>query len=273
MNTTTDAAWFPPRRAGTAEVPVLRPGATRLFCLPHAGAGASGYWEWASPLAPEVDVVPIELPGRESRYKEPLRRSVADITAELIEPLSDRVGPNFALFGHSMGGLVAYELAWALASRGTPPRHLFVSGLAAPHLPARRDVHLLPEPDLLAVMEQLGGTSPEVLAHPELVRLLLPVLRADFEVCETYRHPHEAALPVPITVLGGLRDPSASVKEMRAWQDLTCKGFEAKFFPGGHFYLHTVRDEVIAALLARLSGPPAPDIRSSASYLTTVEES
>ena len=282
MKSTSDAAWFPPRRAGTADVPALRPGATRLFCLPHAGAGASGYWEWASLLAPEVEVVPIELPGRESRYKEPPRRSVFDLTAELIEPLSDRVGSNFALFGHSMGALVAYELARALASSGSPPRHLFVSGLAAPHIgPARHDVHLLPEPDLLAVIEQLEGTSPEVLASRELVQLLLPALRADFEVCETYRHPHEAALPVPITVLGGMRDPSVSVKEMRAWQDLTSAGFEPMFFPGGHFYLHVLRDEVIAMLLTRLSGPPAgpgdgsrsaPDIESSASYLTTVED-
>lgn len=237
---------------------MVRPSATRLFCLPHAGAGASGYWPWASLLAPEVDVVPIELPGRESRYKELPQRSVFDLVADLIDPLSERIGLDFAIFGHSMGALVGYELTRALASRGTPPRHLFVSGLAAPHLgPTRRDVHLLPEPDLLAVMEELEGTSPEVLAHPELVQLLLPALRADFEVCETYRHPHDAALPVPITVLGGLRDPSVSVREMRAWQDLTSAGFEARFFPGGHFYLHTRRDEIIAALLARLSCTPA----------------
>lgn len=265
MNTTTNAAWFPRRRAGTDEVLVPHPGATQLFCLPHAGSGASGYWEWAALLAPNVDVVPIELPGRESRYKELPRRSAFDLTAELIGPLSDRAGNDFALFGHSMGALVAYELARALVARRTPPRHLFVSGLAAPHLgPSRRNVHLLPEPDLLAVMEELEGTSPEVLAHPELVQLLLPVLRADFEVCETYRHPHDAALPVPITVLGGLRDPSVSVREMRAWQDLTSAGFEAELFPGGHFYLHRVRDEVIAVLLARLSRTPNAHLRREA---------
>jgi surfactin synthase thioesterase subunit len=258
VNTTTDAAWFPPCRAERADDPVARPDAIALFCLPHAGAGASMYWEWAPLLAPDVDVVPIQLPGRESRYKELPRRSAFDLTAELIEPLADRVGLNFALFGHSMGALLGYELAWALAARGTPPRHLFVSGHLAPHLePARRDTHLLPDPELLAVIEELEGTSAEVLAHPELVRLMLPVMRADLEVCESYSHLHESALPVPITALGGLSDPRVSVKEMRAWQYVTSADFEAKFFPGGHFYLHTLRDEVIAALLARLSGTSA----------------
>jgi medium-chain acyl-[acyl-carrier-protein] hydrolase len=264
VSTPTDAAWFPPCRTGNPEATVVRPDAAQLFCLPHAGAGASVYWEWAPLLAPDVAIVPIQLPGRESRYKEPLRRAVFALTADLIRPLADRARPDFALFGHSMGALIAYELARALVARGTPPRRLFVSGQRAPHLdPPRRDVHLLPAPELLAVMEELEGTSPEVLAQPELVELLLPVMRADLEVCEAYHHAHEAALPVPITTLGGLSDPSVSVEEMRAWQHLTSAGFEAKFFPGGHFYLHTARDDVIAALLARLSSPPL-----SASYPT-----
>lgn len=258
VNTTTDTAWFPVYRPESGVTPVVHPDATQLFCLPHAAAGASAYWEWVPLLAPDVDVVPIQLPGRESRYKEPPRRSVFDLAAELIKPLTGRLGLNFTLFGHSMGAVLAYELTWALAARGTPPRHLFVSGQRAPHLePARRDTHLLPDPELLAVMEKLEGTSPEVLAQPELVELLLPVMRADLEVCETYSHPHEAALPVPITVLGGLSDPSVSIEEMQAWRDVTSAGFDAEFFPGGHFYLHTLRDEVVAALLARLSGTPA----------------
>lgn len=258
MNTTKDAAWFPPYRPERGVPPVIRPDAPVLFCLPHAGAGASAYWEWVPLLAPDVDVVPIQLPGRESRYKEPPRRSVFDLAAELIEPLAGRLGPDFALFGHSMGAVLAYELTRALTARGSPPGHLFVSGQRAPHLePARRDTHLLPDPELVAAIEQLEGTSPEVLAQPELVELLLPVMRADLEICETYSHPHETALPVPITVLGGLSDPSVSVGEMQAWRDVTSAGFAAELFPGGHFYLHALRDEVAAALLARLSATRA----------------
>ncbi len=253
MTAATDAAWFPVYRPESGVPPVTRPGASQLFCLPHAGAGASAYWEWVPLLAPDVDVVPIQLPGRESRYKEFPRRSAFELAGELVGPLMDRAGPNFSFFGHSMGALLAYELTRAMTAKGAPPRQLFVSGLRAPQLaPPARIVHLLPDPELVAVMEELEGTSPEVLAHPELVRLLLPVMRADFEICETYSHPHEAALPVPITVLGGRGDPSVSVSELRAWRDLTSAGFEAEIYPGGHFYLHAHRAEVIGALLARL---------------------
>ncbi len=273
---TAASARFPVYRPASGRLPVTRPGATTLFCLPHAGAGASAYWDWVPLLAPEVQVVPIQLPGRESRYKEPALRSAFELTADLIGPLTERVagrgadraaeqaGPGFAIFGHSMGGLLAYELTRALTIKGMPPKHLFISGLRAPHLPpSHPPVHLLPDPELLAVMEELGGTSPEVLAHPELVQLMLPVIRADFEVCDTYAHLHQGRLPVPITVLGGLADPSVSVSEMRAWRDLTSAGFEAEFYPGDHFYLHTSEAEVIAALLSRLA--PTPALAASAS--------
>ncbi len=252
-----DLTWFPCGRAESA-APEVRPDATTLFCLPHSGAGASVYRDWAPLLAPEIDAVPVQLPGREGRNREPLRRSVFQLAEELIDPLASRAGSNFALFGHSMGALLAYELAHALSERGQPPRHLFVSGSPAPQLgPVRRDTHLLADPELLTLMVELEGTSPRLLAIPSL---LLPVMRADLEVCETYYHPHELALTVPITALGGQRDPSAPVDGLRAWQHVTAVGFDAEFFPGGHFYLHTRREEVIAAVLARLTGPSAwPD--------------
>ena len=261
MTMTTDAAWFPPCRAESAVALVVNPGATQLFCLPHAGAGASVYREWVALLAPEVNVVPVQLPGREGRYKEPPRRSVFQLADELAGPLADLAGPDFALFGHSMGALLAYRLTQELVARGRPPRRLFVSGLCAPQLgPAWPEAHLLPDPDLITLMEELEGTSSEVLAHPDLVRLLLPLMRADLEVCATYRHPAEPALPVPVTALGGRRDPGVSVEEMQAWQQVTEGGFDAEFFPGGHFYLHTGQDEVLAALRARLQLPVSHSI-------------
>jgi medium-chain acyl-[acyl-carrier-protein] hydrolase len=250
--------WFPPCRAGSQAAPLLRPGAIRLFCLPHAGAGASAYRDWPHLLAPDVEVVPIQLPGRESRHRELPRRSVFDLTAELADPLADRAGSDFALFGHSMGALLAYELARALAARGMPPRHLFVSGLGAPHLPpVRPDAYLLPDDELVALLSELEGTSPAVLAQPELLQLLLPVLRADFEVCGTYRHPDRSPLHVPITALGGEGDRGVGTKEIRAWQELTSAAFRAELFPAGHFYLHSMRDELLQVLVARLSDPAA----------------
>ncbi len=259
MTGAAPATWFPPCRADAAASPVLDADAAQLFCLPHAGAGASVYREWLPLLAPAVEVVPVQLPGRESRHGESPRRSVFDLTAELLGPLADRTEENFALFGHSMGALLGYELAAALSALGRPPRHLFVSGLGAPHLPAARPpAYLLPDGELLALIADLEGTSAEVLAQPELVQLLLPVLRADLEVCETYRHPRRPLLAVPVTALGGRGDPGVSVARLRAWESLTSASFDAVIFQGGHFYLHEQLAELAAVLTMRLREPGAP---------------
>lgn len=261
MTRPVDSLWFPPCRAEATAPPALDAGAIRLFCLPHAGAGASAYRDWPLVLAPGIEVVLVQLPGRESRYGEPARRSVQDLVAELTEPLADRAGESFALFGHSMGALLGYELAHALSALGKPPRHLFVSGQDAPHLPpARPPTHNLPDDELVASITELEGTSAEVLAQPELMQLLLPVFRADLAVCETYT-PHWGPLRVPITALGGRRDPGVSPGRLRAWGSLTSAGFDLAVFDGGHFYLHDgALDDVAAVLTSRLSepGPPRP---------------
>ncbi len=244
--------WFPRCRADAAPAAALDPGATRLFCLPHAGAGASAYRHWPELLAPEVEVLPVQLPGREGRHSESLSRSVFELADALAEPLGDRAGSEFSLFGHSMGALLGYELAHALTARGRPPAHLFVSGLGAPHLPlARPPVHDLPDEELLSVITQLEGTTAEILASPELVQLLLPVFRADLAVCETYQHPGRPPLPVPITALGGRDDRSVSVDRLLAWQSLTSASFRLAVFAGGHFYLHGALDELIEVFKRR----------------------
>jgi len=254
------APWFPPCRAVATAPPELNADAIRLFCLPHAGAGASAYRDWLPLLAPTIEVVPVQLPGRESRYGEPAHRSASDLVAEMSEPLADRAVGDFALFGHSMGALLSYELAHELSALGKPPRHLFVSGLGAPHLPpARAPAYNLPDDELLAVIVELEGTSAEVLAQPELVKMLLPVLRADLEVCETYVT-HRGRLQVPITALGGRHDPGVSLDRLRAWGSLTSADFHLAAFDGGHFYLQATLDDVAAVLMRRLgeSGPPLP---------------
>jgi surfactin synthase thioesterase subunit len=251
--------WFPPCRAEATAPPVLNADAIRLFCLPHAGAGASVYRDWPLLLAPGIEVVLVQLPGRESRHGEPAHRSASDLVAELSKPLADRAGESFALFGHSMGALLGYELAHALSALGKPPRHLFVSGQGAPHLPpARPPTHDLPDDELMASIAELEGTSAEVLAQPELVQLLLPVFRADLSVCETYI-PHWGPLQVPITALGGRHDPGVSQDRLRAWRSLTSADFHLEVFDGGHFYLHgDALDDVAAVLMRRLSEPSPP---------------
>ncbi len=246
--TANDVPWFPPCRPATAPAPVLDAEAIQLFCLPHAGAGASAYREWPEMLAPAIDAIPVQLPGRESRHREPARHSAAELVAELTGPVSRRAGKDFALFGHSMGALLCYELAHVLCELGKPPMHLFVSGLSAPHLPPAPRLFDLPDDELLAVIAKLEGTSPEVLAQPQLVQLLLPLFRADLEVWETYVPRRDSPLKVPITAMGGRADPGVSLDRLGAWGSLTCADFRLEVFDGGHFY-HYAAPRDVAALI------------------------
>lgn len=233
--------WFPPK----ATVPDAT---THLFCLPHAGAGAATYRHWQTAIGTDVEVVPVELPGRGARFSEPLVTSATENVTALAGPLLERASKPFALFGHSMGALLAYELAHELVRLGRPPVHLVVSGYAAPQLPPRPDsgkVHTLTDDQLVQHLKALQGTAGEVLDHPELLELLLPVIRADYQLCETHRFTERAPLPVPVTVLGGTEDPNGDDASLRGWEELTAAGFRVATFSGGHFFLHEHHDQVI----------------------------
>ncbi|MFJ1767384.1 thioesterase II family protein [Amycolatopsis sp. NPDC088138] len=248
MDTTTLNSWFP-LASGTPTSVV------QLFCLPHAGVGASTYRPWAGRFPPEVAAVPVQFPGREARFAEPAVPSAVELVGLLLEPLLARADRPFALFGHSMGALLAFELAHAAARRTRPPVHLFVSGFGAPHLPPSPDlphVHLLPDPELTSHLGELAGTPAEVLDRPDLMKVLLPTMRADFAVCETYRWSGRPPLPVPITALGGVDDTTATAERLGAWAELTSRAFSARRFSGGHFYLLEHTDEVIRTVATDL---------------------
>ncbi len=210
----------------------------RLFCFPFAGGSALAYRDWHRHLPEQVEVVPVELPGRASRFREPLLRHVDPVVAAAgtgLAPLFDR---PFALFGHSMGALLVFELARWLRRQGMPaPVQVFASGRQAPHIPEHKGLHTLPDAELLARLREFNGTPEEVLAHPELMQMLLPVLRADFEVNESYLCREEPPLSSPLTALGGLADPEVPRDELEAWRRHTSAGFDLRMFPGDHFFL------------------------------------
>ncbi|MGA5900219.1 thioesterase II family protein [Streptomyces venetus] len=260
MTETTDMPWFPPCRPEATPAPALDADAIQLFCLPHAGAGASVYRDWPVLLAPGIEAIPVQPPGRESRHGEPALHSAVELVAALEGPVARRAGGDFALFGHSMGALLCYELAHVLSALGKPPRHLFVSGLGAPHIPPTGPrLCDLPDDELVTVIAKLEGTSPDVLAQPELVQFLLPLFRADLEVWETYSH-RRSPLPVPITAMGGRRDPGVGLDLLGAWKELTSADFHLEVFDGGHFYHHAAPDQVLAVIRERLGErvPTAP---------------
>lgn len=238
---------------------------TRLFCFPHAGAGPSAYREWETELAGTLQVCRVQLPGREERVREPAFTNVLRLTevlADALEPWFDR---PFAFFGHSMGALIAFELTRELRRRRSVlPRHLFVSGRAAPHLPSRTpSIHHLGDAEFRRELRLLNGTPEQVLQDDELMEFLLPSLRADFSVCETYEHVDDEPLALPITAFGGESDPRATAEEIRAWSEHTDARAGIRMFPGDHFYLQSMRPAVISAIVAELSPllsrGPAPE--------------
>lgn len=215
----------------------------RLFCFPHSGAGASTFTAWAGVLPPVFEVCAVQLPGREARLGEPPFTRLGP----LLDAIEAGLGPHlaglpFAFFGHSLGALVSFELARRLQARGQGPAHLFVSGHPAPHLPDREPpTHALPEAEFLARLRQLNGTPPEVLDHPALRDLIVPILRADFAVCDTYTFTPGEPLTCSLSAFGGLQDPHARRDELEAWRVHTRSTFAARMFPGDHFYINSAR--------------------------------
>lgn len=236
--------WLPFRR--------VAPGRRfRLFCFPNAGGGASLYRPWTLGALPEaIDVCPVQLPGREARLREQPHTRNEAVADALLEALADDLDLPFAFFGHSMGTAISFELAHRLRAAGKPePSMLLVAGRRAPHLPPEDDpVHGLPDEALIDRLRSYGGTPPAVLEHPELMALVLPVLRADFELVETYEPVPRPPLTCPIEVLGGRQDEDADEAQLDAWRELTTGPFSVHLFDGGHFFVQDAREQVIATV-------------------------
>lgn len=223
----------------------------RLFCFPYAGGAASVYRSWAEAFPPEVDVCPIQLPGRGSRFREAPFQRVSDLVKAAAEALRPHLDLPFALFGHSMGALVAFELARELRRRGWPaPVLLAVSGHEAPQRPdPDPPLGHLPDAEFLEeVRARYDGIPAEVLAEEELLQLLLPVLRADILVLETYAYDEEPPLECAVSCFGGAEDRHACSEDLEAWCDQTRGPFRLRTFPGGHFFLESAREALLGAL-------------------------
>ncbi len=219
----------------------------RLFCMPHAGGGAAAFRLWPSALPDEVEVCRIQLPGRESRIREPLIRDAATLVGALADALEPRLDLPWLFFGHSMGALIGFETCRELRRRGRgEPAHFFAAGFRAPHVAPDQAIHGLDEEAFLDAMDRRYGGIPAALRdEPELLALLVPVLRADMAVCESYRHAEEPPLDAPLTALGGEGDGWVGRERLLAWGRHTAGRFESAFFDGGHFFLDAHREAVL----------------------------
>ncbi|MFI9639182.1 thioesterase II family protein [Micromonospora sp. NPDC051925] len=229
--------------------------AARLVCLPHAGGSASFFHPVSRALAPAVEVLAMQYPGRQDRRHEAAVDNVPDLADQILDALRHLDDRPLALFGHSMGAVLGYEVALRMRDAGLPPpAHLFVSGRRAPSRYRPDGVHHLPDAQLVAELQTLSGTEPTILADPEVLEMILPAVRSDYRAVETYRHDPDRRLDCPVTVLVGDSDPRVSVDEARAWDEHTTGPIELRVLPGGHFFLVDRSVDVIAILRQELVG-------------------
>ncbi|WP_329521950.1 thioesterase II family protein [Spirillospora sp. NBC_01491] len=231
-----------------------------LLCLPFAGGGALAYRTWARALGPDgVAVWPVQLPGREDRFEEDAYEDLPALVSTLLAEFGPRLdGRPYALFGHSMGGGIALELAWEARRRGMPePVRMFLSASRPPNRPdpdaPRYD---LPRDRFVEQLRKYDATSV-LLDRPDLLEVFLPKLRADFALVERHRYRSEPPLACPFTVLGGLDDGAVPPNVLPAWADYTSGGTEVRLVGGPHFFLESARDVVLKVIRTRLESVAA----------------
>lgn len=226
----------------------------RLFCFPYSGAGASLFHAWPKILPDSIEVCPVELPGRGARLAELPFTQLAPLVEAVAAGLYPYLNMPFAFFGHSMGALLSFELARYLNRRHSlKVAHLFVSGHGAPQVPSTEPpIHDLPEAEFVQKLREFNGTPDAIFDHPELRAILLPILRADFAVCETYVYESAEPLDCPLTALGGLRDPYVTQEALQKWCEQTKGPFSLHMFPGDHFYLQSDQQLLLETIARKL---------------------
>ncbi|MGZ4853648.1 MAG: thioesterase II family protein [Candidatus Angelobacter sp.] len=226
----------------------------RIFCFPYAGAGAAIFRDWARDLPGTIELCPVQLPGRETRAMEPACSRIEP----LIEMLSRELTPFFDIpyvfFGYSMGALIAFELARALRRKSLPgPSQLFLAARRSPRMADRSSTTALTDREFIEELKNIGGTPKEILRIPELLELMLPTLRADFSLCESYEYSPAAPLECPLSIFGGKEDADVSNEALAAWAAETGSSCNVKLFDGGHFFIHGCRDALLQSVLEHLS--------------------
>lgn len=236
--------------------PQVKPEAkSRLFFFPYAGGAPTAFTKWCADLPSHIEGVAVHYPGRGSRFNEPvindMPRMVADL-AQNIQPLLDR---PFAFFGHSMGGLIAFELTRHLRTQHLQtPRQLFISACGAPQLPdPNQKIHQLPDDEFLNELDKLNGIPAE-LKNPEVMSLLLPIVRADFQLVETYEYQPSEPFDLPISAFGALDDPRVNRERIDAWAIHTKAQFEPHFFSGDHFFINEAKVHILNLIIKEIDG-------------------
>ncbi len=225
----------------------------RLVCFPHAGGSATFYFPVSRSMSPAVDVLAIQYPGRQDRRAEKCIDDIGGLADRVVAELRHLTDRPVALFGHSMGATLAFEVACRLEADGVAPLSLFASGRHAPSLHRDEAVHLRSDDGLVAELKTLSGTEAGVLGDEEMLRMILPAVRSDYKAAESYRCQPGRTLDCPIVAIVGDDDPKASIEETRAWAGHTTAQFELHVFSGGHFYLNSHAAAVMRIIAKRIT--------------------
>lgn len=229
---------------------------SRLFCFHYAGVGPSAFRGWADDLAADAEVCLVQLPGREGRLREAPFSSIADLLPMLIENMLPLLDRPFAFYGHSLGAMIAFESAVALRRNlQIQPTHFFAGASPAPHLPWKHPaIRSLPEDDFFGEIERRYGALPrEVLSDAQMRALVLPILRADITMIETYKYSPEPPLDCDITVFGGVLDQMVKPSELDAWREHTSGRFRMEMLEGNHLFLKSCRTQLLQRVAAELN--------------------
>ncbi|MFK7829716.1 MAG: thioesterase II family protein [Congregibacter sp.] len=231
--------------------PRPEPDATfRMFCLPFAGGGASLYRSWGEELGADIEVCPIQLPGRESRVGEPAHHDFSVLASALANQLSLYLDRPYFIYGHSMGALLAFEAIRALQESGQAlPQIAFLGAHRAAHLKPRRQSMLeLDDAEFIARISAFGGFQKEVLESEELLNFILPTLRADFSICDGYEYAGGDPIDCPIVAISGAHDPEVPPEDMGAWQEHTRHPVQHITLDAGHFFIKTHSESLISVI-------------------------
>jgi medium-chain acyl-[acyl-carrier-protein] hydrolase len=229
----------------------------RLFFFPYAGAGTTTYSAWSGLFPMEIEPYLIHLPGRDQRINESPYIECGPLAEALTQALHPLLDKPFSFFGHSLGGLLSFEVVRQLRRQDSLlPIHLFVSGRLPPHLPdSRPKLHGLPETAFLSATQERFGILPQVVREdPELLKLFLSILRADLALSENYQYIDEAPLACPVTAFGGLQDDTVTQDELSAWREQTEARFELRMLPGDHFFIQASKEAIAQSISEDLGG-------------------
>ena len=225
----------------------------RVFCLPYAGAGSAAYRDWSKLLPADIEVATVQLPGREWRIQEAPLNNMRDLAADVQAGITPWLDKPYALLGTSMGGTLAFELARGLREAGQPvPACLMILAVGAPHMPEEKLFHNLPDEELLVEIKDFGVLSDEVCQHPELLELLLPILRADCRAHETYEFQAGEPFDFPIWVFGGYGDELVTPERLEGWQQHTSGPCRVHMLQGGHLFIDEMPDMLVQSMARRL---------------------